>query len=218
MKKITVILLSMLLVLVVGQAAFANTKVGLAAGYCTFDYFDGVFVDLSGTYRFNNWFSLAGDAFAAFGKYTDDELLKGFTVDGHIFAKFDLYSYGYFSIGAQVGVKNNFYRGEDTIWSSSEGKDIKVTDSINKLSAGVGVFIDLYVAPKAKISFDLLVPVFYVVTIEGITETMFGVAGVDFKFGVNYEITPKFDVGVELGIKAADLFVFSIGAKVGYSF
>ena len=99
MKKITIILLAMLLVASIGQAASAKASVGAFVGYDVGA--KGFSVALNGEYEFVNWFSLAGEAEAIIVKDSGSiEAIYVLDLEG----KFTFLSIGKFNLGAKLFV------------------------------------------------------------------------------------------------------------------
>ena len=98
MKKITMVVLAMLLVASIGQAASAKGSVGAFAGYHVTR--SGFSVALNGEYEFVNWFSLAAEAEVTIGKDGIGDLFTGYSFD--LEGKFTFLNIGKFNLGAKV--------------------------------------------------------------------------------------------------------------------
>lgn len=220
MKKATIILLSMLLVLAIGQSVSAKANVNLAVGYSGFSDFEGFSIDISGGYAFNNWLSLEGDILFAYGQDEESNFnLKIFALDADVLVKFTLYKYGYLTFGLEAGFKNAFAKYDYV--ASELVEDILVPklkeSSKNSFGIGPGFFFNLYFAPKTNLYLNAFFPLLLVETENGKTDFDFGV-DFDYKLGVKYEINSSFDVGIEIfGMNGAK-HILGAGAKVGYKF
>ena len=99
MKKITIILLAMLLVASIGQVASAGASVGAFAGYNIAG--KAFSVGLNGEYEFVNWFSLAGEAEVVIGKFgSGDEIGAVYLFD--LEGKFTFLKIGKFNLGTKI--------------------------------------------------------------------------------------------------------------------
>lgn len=203
MRKVTIVFLSMLLVLIIGQAAFAKGSIGLTAGYGK--GFDGAFpgglmLKLSGDCYFTNNFSLAAvvsaDLFFVGKVYL-------FDIDVSLFARYDLLKTNVSTVGLQFGAMSLFTIGSGDVL----------------LYAGPGIYANFNVAPKFSIYADAKLPV-GVIAIGG--------SGLDFvplyiynlTLGAGYLVTPSVNLGVELNFNNNFILLnrFSVGAKLSYVF
>ena len=228
MKKLSIIILSLLLVLIVGQAAFAKNSISLNAGYAAEIYVgstrlnSGINLGLSGNYYFTNNFSLSGGASASIFWY------EGYTAVDlgiNLFAKYDILkaslSNNIFNLGAQAGI---VYATAFTNATSASLPNI--------LFLAAGVYVDAYVTPKLNVFFDSKFPLGFFFFESGASDSFFFKKFFyDLKVGATYSVSPKINVGLEFGISNTNFsgawnflmssynsLILTAGAKVVYLF
>lgn len=227
MKKVTVVLLSMLLVLAMGQAVFAKGSVGLTAGYSGTvsggsGFASGLNVGISGDYYLINRLSLAGGASlgVAFIKNSTTST-TALSLNANLFVKYDIVQIsilsGLLKLGAQAGV---IY---DRVLTGP------FAFQRNALFLALGVYADAYVTSKINIYADLKFPLGLFDFVAGDSHgAFFEKFFYNVKIGATYAVSPKINVGIECGIsntniisalmKSDSIYKFSVGAKVGYIF
>jgi hypothetical protein len=199
-KKVLVMLLSALVVLSIGQAAFAGSKAGLTAGYVYVDEFkiNGFGFEVFGEYQFSKLFSLGGDVSMAFL----DGLIEG---NASLMGKFNVYSNDLFNVGALLNVSTKYY-----VYSAL---------GFNELLVGPGIYGEVNLIDKLTISaaakFTLLV-----IELYGSNDASFVFRPTSIQLGVSYGITDNIAIGVKGIYERAygDLNVFSVGVTAEYKF
>ena len=217
MKKLGIVILSLLLVLIVGQVVFAKGSIGLNLGYNGFysvdiseldinnfdpndidyAYVNGLGLRLSGNFYLINRLSLSGGA--AIRMFYNEKVLSmdnSFELGLNLFARFDIIKVSILSLldinlGIQAGVMY------DRLFSSSL--------PANVLFLAAGLYIDTSVTPRFNIYADLKIPFgSYVIGEKNVTfvdkSSFFKLFLYDAKLGATFLISPKIAVGVELSI------------------
>ena len=173
MKKITIILLAMLLVASIGQAASAKGSVGAFAGY---NYFrEGLSAVVNGEYEFVNWFSLVGEAgfnfINIFNKDESNRVEYSISLTG----KFNFLSIEKFNLGAElfVGLVN-----------------------ISDLEVIVvpGIYANIVVFEKLKLALELGAAVYS-------SDAGFGFMPKIAFFEASYMLSDSISIGIGIGVK-----------------
>ena len=191
-KKVLVMLLSALVVLSIGQAAFASSNVGLTAGYG----FGGAFaVEVYGEYQFSDLFSLYGGARSYI-------VSGGTAIYASLAGKFNIYGNNTFNVGAFLDVSTIGVIGGGNVLFPG-------------LFVGPGVYADVNIFEKinlyAKINFMmLLIPLMP----GGSFDFGFNISHI--AVGASYQITENISVGIKGATEL--LQTFTIGANVEYKF
>ena len=189
MKKITVIVLAMLLVASIGQVASAKTSVGAFAGYNITG--KGFSVGLNGEYEFVNWFSLAGEAEAIIMKKSGS-IKAVYVLD--LEGKFTFLSIGKFNLGAKLFA--------NVILSTGDGMGI----------VGPGIHADITVFDKLKVELDYGIGLF-------LTNFVNTAAFVTIPYFADLRISYALSDNISLGIRGKwRVEVLDFGLSFGYSF
>ena len=191
MKKITMVVLAMLLVASIGQVASAKGSVGAFAGYSLSA--NGFSVALNGEYEFVNWFSLAAEAEATIGKNVDTDKIEAiylFDLEG----KFTFLSTGKFNLGAKVfatadiGILNLMYVGPGIYANVTLFEKLKL-----ELDYGCGLLgVDLATGASAFV----LIPYFA-------------------DLGVSYALSDNISLGIRGKLR---FYIFDVGLAFEYKF
>ena len=217
MKKTALIILTMILVLAMGQSVLASNKVGLSLGYINHSgkkevltvengyAYSGFLVSLSANYYFNSNISIAAKANASFGKIQYSVASRNaatydtFEIDGHLFGRYDAFNVSMFTIAPQLGVIYNY--NNSTLQVSVPNIDPKIAS--HSVFVTPGFFVSANVSPKVNIYLDSKFPVFYFnsVSINDASPTnengFFKYFFYDLAIGGTYAIAPNFDLGIE---------------------
>jgi len=192
MKKITIVVLAMLLVASIGQAASAKGSVGAFAGYSIFT--NGFSVALNGEYEFVNWFSLAAEAEATIGKYGSGGKIGAyylFDLEG----KFTFLNIGKFNLGAKIFAT----------------ADIGV---FNLMFVGPGIYANVTLFEKLKLELE------YGCSLLGVNLAAGNVVFVPEPYfadlGISYELSDNINLGIRGKMR---FFVFfDVGLAFEYKF
>ena len=208
MKKAGIVILSLFLVLIIGQAAFAKNSLSLTVGGLGITDFNEIIVGFEGEvsaniYLTNNFSLSAGASIHAFKP--DSAFLYQLGID--FFAKYDVFKTNTVDFGLQLGLINNKPLGA----------------ALNCLFLAGGLYTNIYVTPKVNLYADLKLP-FGVFVLE--YSSFFKLFFYNVKFGAAFEISPKIDLGIECNVNNTSAFVFAspklfeftVGAKLGYKF
>ena len=212
MKKCTVILVVLLLVFSIGQAAFAKGSLSLNLGYGFFpkdtyspSVFGGLSLNLSANYYLTNEFSLAGEVSALLVK----DIIPSF-MHVELFAKYDLFKNNTVTIGVQAGARDVF-----CLVDISEVQPYA-------LFYGLGIY-GVYNISALDISADF--KVFPTYSYAVLTFFSFTYSA---KLGVSYEISDSIGLGIEAQISNSKMqfsgpgsdvpFDFNVGIKASYNF
>ena len=191
-KKLLVTLMTVLVVLSIGQAALASSNVGLTAGYG----FGGAFaVEAYGEYQFSDLFSLYGGA-------------KSYIVSGgglvyaDVAAKFNIYGNNTFNVGALLDV---------SIMGIIAGGNVFFPG----IFVGPGVYADVNIFEKINLYAKINCIVVLIPLMSG-GSFDFGFDISHIAVGASYQITDNISVGIKGSTEL--LQMFSIGANVEYRF
>ena len=191
-KKLLVALMTVLVVLSIGQAALASSNVGLTAGYG----FGGAFaVEAYGEYQFSDLFSLYGGARSNF-------VSGGGLVYADVAAKFNIYGNNTFNVGAFLDV-------------STMGIIARGNVLFPGIFVGPGVYADVNIFEKINLYAKINFAIFHIPLISG-TLFGFGFQLMHIAVGASYQITDNISVGIKGSTEL--LQMFSIGANVEYRF
>ena len=248
MKKTALIILTMILVLAMGQSVLASNSAGLKLGYVNESgklhfvapintAFNGFLIGLSADYYFNSNISAAIKANAsfgtlAFGNGNTPAEYKYFTLDGQLFAKYDAFSTSMFTIAPQLGV---IYEYSSLKLEHALLPNTFSERNMNSLFIAAGVFVNANISPKLDVYLDTKFPVFYFVSDNldstsdsknGFFEYFFydltigGTYAIASNIGIGLEVTASNSNSLSLASKAGDLSSnkFSIGAKAVLKF
>lgn len=246
MKKTFVMILSLLLVLLVGQAAFAKS-ISLLVGYdnTSRDYIHNIsgpygddltkslMIGLSGEYELMDKLALSASATMITGKYVFNEnntngTAKLFQLSIMLYAKYDLFKQNNTSFGLQAGI----------IGTSQNRKYATYTVQGGALSIGAGLYANIGITPKFNLYADAKFPLYTIskdITTEYTDyEDRIGLAKMflyDVTVGISYDITSSISLGIEGAINnfsylklstfnlPLDKFSnFSVGVKLTYKF
>ena len=195
-KKLVVILLSALVVLSIGQAAFASSNVGLSAGYvgATGTKFFGA--EVFGEYQFSNLFSLGGDLNMGF--------LGGGSIRGYanLMGKFNIFGTNLFNVGALLNVATAYeiYNGVN----------------FSQIHVGPGIYGEVNLFDKLSISATAKFTMLYVELATGATTTNFTFKPTSIHLSVSYGITDNIAIGVKGMYEFGN--VYSVGLTAQYNF
>ena len=219
MKKITIVIMTMLLVLAMGQAAMAkvDATVGLTLGYDTREYrYDtssnnyrthtpsALAIGISGNIYVMDRLSFALDGSMLFGVWNDfassSSTLSNFKFGAfnvQTFARYDVLAGEKYKLGVQVGAIFDYL-------------DLKYASSFNPEKNAAffiapGIYGEYEVLSRLKLSVDAKIPVYGMFERINISNGNIVDEGsyflklflYDAKIGVSYEITPQINIGVE---------------------
>lgn len=202
MKKITMALLALLLVLAIGQSAFAKGSINLGVGYNKMldsGAPSGVSIKLDGYYYFTDNFSLA----AGFGVnlyFIPDGVGQVYSIE--LFSRYDLLKTSVTTIGLQFGLIDRI-----------------IIPGLNILYVGPGAYAKFRVGSKTNIYADIKLPIGGAIAFVEVPQFVsFYVYNITL--GATYEITSNINVGVEANVNNVNIGIpdFSIRAKLGYNF
>ena len=257
MRKLSIVVITLLLVLSLGQivAAQETANIALKLGYDKKEYHQlgshypnntrtfvasAPIISLSGeAYIYDN-FSLSVASNISFGHWNDSADVIS-TPDKHPFfsislnpsAKYTILSGNTYKAGVQLGAYGEYFT---FIFSEY------YTYHFTGLFIIPGIYGEIYVIPKLKLSLDASFPIFGIfeyyesdsVEMEG--SNFFNVFFYDAKLSVLYDITPHISLGIEGVVSNTNAFAlywgvrnlstknniakpnFSIGVKVQYNF
>jgi len=202
MKK-TLFLLSIILILAIGQPAFAKGNVALMIGYDTANTtvpISGVVIGLSADIYASDNFSLSG-ALTASALFSTN---SSYTTK--LSAKYDLLKKPNLVIGLKAGVISS------------------ITFHRNILFLGPGIYATLSITPDIDIYADILLPLGPLDTYNMNLDLDF--YNYDVTIGALYSLSSRFSLGLEFVISNCNSIIptgwrqtdFSFGAKVKYSF
>jgi hypothetical protein len=202
-KKLLVMLLSALVVLSIGQAAFAGSKAGLSVGYVFGSGVDLIGFEVFGEYQFSKLFSLGGDMNMVF-------IGTSIVGSANLMGKFNIYGNSLFNVGALVNVTGNY----DT-WGA--GGAFRFAE----LHLGPGIYGEVNLFGKLNISaaakFTMLFVNFDSVTVD----TNFVFRPTSIHLAVSYGITDNIALGVK-GLysvnQAGGTKMYSVGVTAEYRF
>ena len=192
MKKITIVVLAMLLVASIGQAASAKGSVGAFAGYSVFT--NGFSVALNGEYEFVNWFSLAAEAEATIGKVGSGGEIEAFYLFD-LEGKFTFLSTGKFNLGAKIFVSADI-------------------GGVNMMFVGPGIYANVTLFEKLKLELD------YGCSLLGVNLAAGNVAFAPVPYFADLGISYALSDNISLGIRGKmRVFMFlDVGLAFEYKF
>ena len=204
MKKITIVLISFLIVVSFGCVASANTKINIAAGVELARYRPGLFAEVQGGYRINEWLSAEGGAFIFLGE-DDDIGENGFNIGIRAAASFDVYNYLALDVDARIVLGGIF----------SKYGDLGPVKEHMAFLVGPGITSTLRYSPKLRGYLDFKIFLFSV-SQDGID---FGFVDGDYAIGMVYDINSSLEAGIKVkGTMAHGNFTGAIALDVGYKF
>ena len=225
MKKATVILLTMLLVLILGQAALAQASVGVRWAYDFktrdysepgytgdggYDVSESFLISLSGKYAFTNNIAIAAKFDYSIGTYYYDdwngdiETIMPMHMNAHLFGKYTIFGNDIFSVGAELG---GIYDYDYKYFNYDEFSYTR-----HALFGAIGVFGNVSVSPLIDIYADVKVPVYvyafgkeYDAALDAETDLddyngFFNTFFYDVTVGASYQVNPNARFGVEINV------------------
>lgn len=205
MKKITVIILSMLLVLVVGQTAFSKSYIQLEGSYYgtitsnnLSTYPPKLFtLGLSGKYDFTDKVSLVGTfSFHSVSEALSSSVGPVYEVD--LYTRFNIFNRKNINVGLNVGL---MYQGYLSHPQASQER------WYNDIFLIVGAYGEVYLSPKIKAYGEISMPIINasLYTISTYSTSRYWVirflssnsSYFTGKLGIQYEITPRIFLGLE---------------------
>lgn len=222
MKKFTTVLLAMLLVLVVGQAAFANFDISANVGYAMgigAKKFNAVGFGVNGGYYFTDKIGIGVGVDGIIELGETDAFGNMFNISAVV--KYNAFAFDAVDLGFQAGIVDSIAK-----------------DKPNMLAVVVGAFVNADIANKVNLTADVKIPVYTMYKeVYGDTPAdndagFFKAFLYDAKIGVTYDVTPDISVGGQIGIgninfSSVDSFkgdtnnnfsTLTIGVKAGYTF
>ena len=238
MKKLTMAIVAIALVLCMAQAVMAKGEVGLKLGYDfktryydesgeAYDKTNSFLIGLSGNYYVYDGFSLAAKASLALGKYEffgqGEGLADSTQVNVHLFARYNVLELDAFSLGVQVGGIYEYY--------SKAYLSVDVEWSHNLFFIAPGLYLNYDISQKINVYGDFKFPVYYNISGDFSNAGFFKVLFYDITVGGAYKITPNIYLGLEAVVSNSTAYKlealewesiykveFSIGIKAGYKF
>ena len=229
MKKLTIVIMTMLLVLAMGQAAMAkvDATVGLTLGYDTRNYrYDSTSVNdyyrtyalsafaigISGNIYVMDRLSLALDGSMLFGVWNDfasysppSSNFKFSAFNLQAFARYDVLTGEKYKLGVKVGAIYDYLDLKNSSWD------------VEKYSAffiAPGIYGEYEVLSRLKLSADVKIPVYGLFVGTRLSNGNTFLEGsyflklflYDVKVALSYEITPQINIGIEGKINNVNVF------------
>ena len=226
MKKTTVILLTVLFILSIGQAALAQTSVGakLAYDFKTREYYEpandridggydvsnSLLISIFGKHSFTDKISIAAKFDYSIGAYYYDdwygdvETIMPVHINTHLFGKYTILGNSIYNVGVELG---GIYDYDYKYFNLDEFSYTR-----HALFAAVGVFGSVSVSPLIDIYADVKVPIYTYAfgkqydaydeeeydldSFSGFFEAFF----YDVTIGASYQINPNIKLGLELNV------------------
>ena len=212
MKKVVIVIMTMLLVLVVGQVVMAkvDATVGLTLGYNAREYnyerkndpsefgahtFSGFAIGMFGNIYVMDKLSFEIDASVAIGSWEDYRSWSATKKSNlsllniQAFVRYDVLFEDRYKLGVQVGTIYDYMNTEKTFG----------TDKIDAFFIAPGIYGEFDVLPKLKIFADVRLPVYasFNFTHNGEGSYFLKLFLYDAKIGVMYEVAPQVNIGIE---------------------
>ena len=215
MKKITVLMISLVLVFSLGQVASAKIDAGVHLGYSNVELNDrdleGLAVGLSGSYFLNDRWSFNG--LVDIGSHSDSNDSSVISLVLSASARFHLYTYDGWNFSLQAGITNYLLSGP--IYNS--GTSTFESYTYDSLCIGLGLYTTTYYSPKINTFIDAM---------AHIVGMNFGSKSAGFRFlnsfefniGIRYTINPLINVSLSLYFNSAISANPGFRLSAGYSF
>ena len=207
MKKLTMALVAIALVLCMAQVAMAKVDItaGIKAGYEHYmtNYDEGGIIyqanlfglKVNGQFDFTNKLGVLAQIGIGLGKLKESEAGNDMTanvlkLNFSTFVKYGIFANNLIDVAVQVGLSGVY--AKDDIWGGNEIKILFVTP---------GICVNVNINSKLKVYTDIKIPVFYVGSSTWADfeedQGFFKHFLYDVTLGLSYAISPVFSIGVE---------------------
>ena len=215
MKKTTIVIVAILLVLAMGQVVMASkgdatggiilgydykTRLSGGSGFNT-NTTNSFMAGISGNYYVMEKFSISAKTLFTIGEYSftagGGGTGKSAIISINVFGKYDIYVTDMFIIGAKLGGSYEHYN----LLLENEYMGYGEARIFNSFFVSPGVYASVNVSPKINIYGDFVFPVFTtIIDVEDSKSTYTGVFNYflyDITLGAAYAVSPNITLGIE---------------------
>ena len=215
MKKITVLMISLVLIFSIGQVASAKIDAGVHLAYSSVDPGDdcvGLAVGLSGSYFLNDRWSFNGLLDIGSHSDSDDSSVLSLTLGAS--ARFHLYTYDGWNFSLQAGITNSFVSGK-TYNSTTHNFDSLMRDSIG---IGIGIYTTTYYSPQINTFIDAMLHIVSMNFGNSKSPEFKFIQSGEVNIGIRYTINPLINVSLSIYFNLQNSSEPGFRLSAGYSF